>query len=153
MVAIYIYAIEYRGETKYCLWYEADTNDRFVTEDGKIKVFSTMEQVYEYGKQRNINICNEAVWLNITEVTKFIDILEMWNVASDISNSLFSSIWIDSKCREITQIYKKILWGSNLEPLTPAGEYFIPDFSEKEKRILNRICKFAQSYIKTELCF
>ncbi len=32
--------------------------------------------VYEYGKQRNINICNEAVWLNITEVTKFIDILE-----------------------------------------------------------------------------
>lgn len=152
----YVYMIACKSKTKYCLWHESDVGDRFVSEAGKIRTFSTLEQVKEYGELNNFDVCKDITTLNISgdiDTTDVKSVLEVWNVASDISNTLYSSIWINSKTKKINRIYVKLLWGCNLEPLTPENEEFVPNFNDKQQKLIRRIYKFAQKYIRTKLLF
>lgn len=153
-MTFYVYTIEYKNKVKHCLWYENILGDRFVTEGGNVKTFNTLDQINKYGESKNFDICNENVILKIKEdfdSLSFENILDVWNTATDISNSIYSSIWIDSKTRNISKTYSKLLWGCNLEPLTPVGIKFTPYFSAEEKKLLKRIYKFAQKYVTTAL--
>lgn len=150
----YVYSIEYRNVIKYCLWYEHNSGDRVLSDNGNIKMFANLEHVNEYGKIKKIHICNENCILKVSDdfdLLNLENILDIWNFASDISNTLYSPIWIDCKSRDLCNIYEKLLWGCNLDSLTPDKEIFIPVFSDKEKKLLKRIYNFSCKYIKTKL--
>ena len=131
----YIYVVEHKEKKKYCLWYEDYYNDKLMIDKQKVLTFESLIDILEYGEINCLNLINNNDFLKIEDsiLNSYRYYLTVWNLAVDISNSVYSNIWIKSKTDKINKIYSKLIWGSNLRSLTPEGSKLFPFFLERKK--------------------
>jgi len=141
----YIQSYKYKDEIKYLLWYTNDKNG-IITAENKILSFSSISQIEDYKKinsidtetyEIKIDFDNIASWINGKSSTFDIkNILEIWNLFTDISESIDLDFKGDHKSHLTNKIYDKIFYGNNLPSVTPEGKSYSPIWNKFEiKRI------------------
>lgn len=142
----YVYSIQYKDVWKYLLWYEDSVNDKLIVVGNKLLTFDSLEKIDEYRKASGkciINKGDEIVLQEADEVILINNYLLVWNLVSDISNSLYTKTWIESNNNKLNNLYTKLFWHCDNNVV----DYYNGLFKAVEKKLLKRIYQFSVRYI------
>jgi len=152
----FVFPFILNSKTGYLIWVSDDEESKqehFVTNDsGKITTFSSLDDLKRFGDYRGITVTSSsdpraldldaiADWLSKDEeMPACAVLLEAWNAFSDVSSSFREETTPFAKVISAHRpIYEKLFWGSNLPPVTPAGERYDPIWDSSEIESLKSI--------------
>lgn len=150
MMEFYPIVLIFNEKKYYCIWYSNEQNG-FIKELNKVKYFNNMNQLNKYAANQNIKMESEKTtfsidyaitWLNneIKEVDcKYI--LNYWNIIGDLADSFNEKYYGNIRKEILNKIYNKLLFGNNLEALTPEGKEYIPNWEKEEINEITNIVK------------
>ena len=154
----YIVHFIFQTASFYCIWYTEDT-DGLITEEGKLKYCSQLSELYYYCNENKINLNEEITEYNLNNLFKWVldntteidcnYMLDTWNIISDIAHSLNERFYGDNN--DVTDIYAKLFYGSNLPCINTGGEEYIPVWNAQELEKLNKVFRSGIS-ILSEKC-
>jgi len=144
----------------YLLWCsvegaDEDLDNVVLDSEGKIPTFPSLDTLLDYAqtenieveKQHELNLHNLDVLLQWFEIKRSkiegptaIDcdeFLAAWNLFTDVSRSISGNF--DADDEKTQEIYTKLLCGNNLPAITPEGNFYVPIWSGKEKRIIREV--------------
>jgi hypothetical protein len=134
----------------YCIWYANEKNG-FIKELNKVKKFNNMKQLNKYASNQNIKIETEKTTFSIDYAITWISnenkevdckyFLDLWNIIGDLADSFEDKFYGNVKKSILSKVYDKLLFGSNLEALTPEGKEYIPNWEKEEINEITNIVK------------
>lgn len=143
----------------YTIWYSSIT-DGFLVCNHKIAIFYSVASLLEYATEKNIVIQDEITTIDCDAIEHDYqdfhhngckNILDFWNILSDMSNSLGVAFLGNQRRGDIDNIYNKLFYGCNLEALRGNGEYYFPEWTVEEKTLMDIIIQEGLSILKNTL--
>ena len=162
------YPVWYRLDNRdhFLIWYQMeeaseDLDGVVVLSNGTIPVFASLDALASYAEVENIRLEVNALPLaksdvnlhDLDTVVKWLrvkrskpegptaincdEFLGAWNLFADVSRSIGGSFDVDRQ--RTAKIYEKLFWGNNLPSMTPVGRYYIPLWSNDERRIIREV--------------
>lgn len=144
----YPFFFKFGNMTCYCIWF-SDEIDSFLVKDDKILCFPSIITLKHYADLNKICYMEEITgidieraisWLNTAE--EYVDckyMLEFWNAASDVSNSLGEYFMGNLDFGIVNDIYLKLFYGNNLPAVKGDEEDFIPEWNKNELETLIKV--------------
>lgn len=150
--AYYFVKFIYQKRELFFVWI-TDDEDLFLLEDGELKCFFDLDELYLYCKNNDIPIQEGFTDYDMDELfcvlreRKFAKncalLLNFWNIFSDLAQSVGKKFCGDDK--EYSYIYQKLFFGNNLRAINKGRKNYIPVFEKHEK---NQIMKVLEEGIK-----
>lgn len=148
-----------RQTSYFCIWYSAD-KDALLTAEGSLLCFDTAAQAQsaaqaQFPAYEKIVACEPY---DLDQLAQMIEhrlaldpsfVLTMWNLMGDVAGSLGLPFAGGSRTALIDGIYDKLFFGNNL-PAMHAPTY-VPVFTERERRKLDKILQDGSNMIKNAL--
>lgn len=144
----------------YVIWVSGDTDRLVISSAGKVATFSDQQALAAFSSEHGITLINEeaplydfdalADWLT-TPTTNNCDcelLLQAWNMLVDVASSLGRSIY---EPQGADAVYDKLFWGNNLEPVTPKGKRYTPQWSTEEVNIITCVLCSGLKILKQEM--
>jgi hypothetical protein len=134
----------------FLLWFSNDI-DGVVVENNKIVTFASLHEISDYAKSKQINLMtsdfilhnfdNITLWLEDYENKDIncVEILNIWNLLTDIAQTLKIEFIGNHKDKVTSKIYDKLFFGNNLPAITPNGKFYIPTWTKLERKKLAEI--------------
>lgn len=148
----YRHWVQFRGQSLGLVWQTDDgsqevegDSDGVLVDNGRVVVVRAAEEFSvvagQYGLSleegngdvQNLDGLAQLLELPISEVI-CAQVLNAWNLLDDIARSVGRTL--ESRSPGLDTCYDKLFWGNNLESVTPAGEHYIPYFSDEERRLI-----------------
>lgn len=161
------YILWYRLQNRdaYLIWYSDETDGVLTDSSDKIISFDTKEQLLEYALKvkidikseilelHNIDLVSEWIKANDPEKINFTEFNNIWNLWTDIANSINGSFYQDSFA--IDKIYDKLFWSCDLPTASAEDNRYFPEWTEDELATMkelfsNGINMFQQSLVSLE---
>ena len=151
----YLLGFKYHHIMKYCIWM-TDHKDRIYC-DGKqdILTFDSQFAMQQYALSKGIKVDTKNGYICEMDhlqigSSKLADILDFWNLTSDITKTVGVNFIGNRKSPIINKIYNKLFHGCNLLKRKATAPY-IPRFSPDEIRILEKLLEDGKKIIKRYL--
>lgn len=85
--------IQIDGQTVFCIWYGMENEDRLISTNDRLTIFTSMDEVIEFSKHQKLtlNLDHELAYYNLDTPFEELyseDMLSFWNIFSDIANSI-----------------------------------------------------------------
>jgi hypothetical protein len=112
-IEYYPVKIQINGQKLYCIWYSLEEEDRLISKNDQLLVFSSMNKVVNFSKYRGLklNLDYETAFYNLDipfEENNSSSLLGFWNIFSDIANSINVSFRGDIQGAIRDQVYDKL---------------------------------------------
>lgn len=137
----YIIRFDINANHYYAIWY-TDDSDGFITENESIVYFKNLNDLMQYTHDHKILLNDGITYFNTAQIFDNIDsaincddVLNFWNIISDIASSLRIDFIGDNKIYNTE--YAKLVSGCNLNALE--HDYYEPDWTEKEVDNIKKI--------------
>lgn len=158
-----IFILWYRLDKKdrYLLWISGE-NDVVYVKNERIPSFASVTALLKFASSQGLVIEEEEPVLHdLDKVEAWIEVIEQpidckellnaWNLFTDIANTFDMPFKGSIKDRIRNNIYDKLFYGNNIYSLTPTGEYYVPLWLEKEKIRLAEILVEGLSMLKAKI--
>ncbi len=169
------YPLWYRLDSvnRYLIWItqmeaDEDLDGVWLDLNGKIPVFRSLDALCAYAQDRKIMLQDdEPILHNLDVIKRWLKVkrskaqgptsidcdafLAAWNFFADVSRSLGGGF--DADRERTKKIYLKIFYGNNLPAITPAGEYYVPRWSNREKRIIREIMTYGLKMLRANVAY
>jgi hypothetical protein len=147
---------------RYLIWITTEPETVLLEKEGLIPIFSSEVSLATYAQNKGIELVNEQPLLlhldSVIEWTQSPDnpidcqeCLTAWNFYSDVALSVRRSFKGDQEGKIRNRIYEKLFYGNNICGMTPDGEYYIPQWSTIERRILAEILMDGEAIFRQHL--
>src|SRR5215472_5056232 len=157
----YPLALKVGGRTLFLLWVSDDwALNRLRAEAGQVVSFSDEESAREYALAENLTLApKEEVRLNdLDSAIRWLDadadaepdcriLLAIWNLAGDVARAVNEPF--EDRGGVLDGIYNKLFFGNNLPSMTPPGEQYQPEWTEKELGLLRARIEMAVDLIRS----
>lgn len=146
----YLLGFKYNHIMKYCIWM-TDHKDRIYC-NGKrdILTFDSQFEMQQYARSQGIKVDTKNGYLcdmdGLQIGSRLADILDFWNLTSDITKTVGVNFIGNRKSPVIDKIYNKLFHGCNLLKGKEVAPY-IPRFSPHETKILEKILEDGKEII------
>ena len=155
------FKVRYRldGVDRYLIWFSNDSDGVVVQDDGSMVSFRSQSDLDSYAKFRGLKLePDEPSEFDFDSVERWLSrldrgsidcdlFLNAWNLFGDIASSNGNAAFQQSS-RAAGRVYDKLFWGNNLPAVTPAGELYVPVWSERDVDELHRILSQGMSSIR-----
>ncbi|MCL2054190.1 MAG: hypothetical protein FWG90_07115 [Oscillospiraceae bacterium] len=154
---IFLIQFLYDGLKNYSIWYSDYSDDKdglFCNEDKKILCFGAKNSALQFLAEKNLQLYQNDeyeimlydfdwlnAWIKSDDVNVICnDILNFWNIFTDIAYSTGVNFKGDNKNASINIIYDKLFYGNNI--LKPSDEEdYIPIWDKKQIKLIKSIMK------------
>lgn len=155
----YIIKFKFNEASYYTIWHELDSKFLLESNENKIKVFETKEEIFEYVNKLEIKvdeeeseyICQENILIE-NEIIDCNKVLNFWNIADDVATTLGLHFTGNDKTDDINRIYDKLFYGCNLPAIKGEHEDYIPIWSQEESMMIKKIVQEGIELIEGNIC-
>jgi hypothetical protein len=149
------------------LWYRLDNADKYIiwildemdevfTQSGIIPFFSSQVELLSFANEHQFQIVEEdSILHNLDQIQSWLQntdgeidcraFLSAWNLFTDVTYSLKCEFIGNQKDKVRNKIYDKLFFGCNLPAITPEGQHYQPEWTQKEK---NKLVEIMQEGLK-----
>lgn len=157
---VYLVKFLFQGTEKYTLWYTEDSDGFLKNQDeDTIAVFSSRDAAAVFASRQgnyldgNTTVINcDAVLCCLTDCIMCSEVLNFWNIVSDIAATLGILFSGDDNGEQIAKLYDKLFYGCNLPSYVGDRPAYVPVWSEEERKRLTEIVKEGLEIVKRAVC-
>ncbi|MGF6907886.1 hypothetical protein [Fusobacterium sp. PH5-44] len=138
----------------YCLW--CSKSEEFFKSEEKLIYFTNMDDMRKMIKLEKLVIGEGIAEYDCERLEKYgknyfippAEILDFWNILTDISLSLNVDFLGNERNKSIDKIHSKLFYGCNLPTVTPENMEYIPIWGKKEVKKIKRIIEDGISILR-----
>ncbi len=147
MIEANIIDFKIKNKNFYCLWY-SDKEEMFVINKKKLIYFNNILELKE--RYDNIyKIDKKIVTYDIDQIIRtcnsndklfdYKQIMDFWNIISDLSKTLKTDFYGNSREKIIDNVYNKLFRSLNLPIVTEPGKEYNPVWTEEEQDVIKKM--------------
>jgi len=136
----FLIKVSYKNREAFLIWY-CNNKEGVLLHKQRLLMFESVSEAKLFAEKKGISLDMEVAEYNLSAITELIDrvgltescneLLNAWNLFSDIANSLGEEFSGDSDEELTSDIYHMLFHGCNI--LSEAYGEFHPIFDDKEK--------------------
>ncbi len=157
---VYLVKFLIQGTEKYTLWYTEESDGFLKNQDeDTIAVFSSRDAASVFASRQgnyldgNMTVINcDTVLHCITGSVMCNEVLNFWNIVSDIAATLGILFSGDDNEAQIAKLYDKLFYGCNLPSYVRDRPAYVPVWSKEERKLLTEIVKEGLDIVKRAVC-
>lgn len=154
----YLTKLIYKNTNIFLIWY-SDDQDGFLLFKQKLLMLQNYNDVEAFVKEQGICLEDEMAVIDLSKIDDFVNhidlsescsnLINIWNFFGDLANSSGEDFIGNHEEGFIIDIYRKLLYGSNLTVLK--NEEYHPVLSDEEKQKCNEIFINGLSIVDKQL--
>jgi hypothetical protein len=157
----YPLALRLDGGTVFLLWTSDEgVNDHVSVTEGRVVSFVDADAARQFALEQGLPLAPEeplhlldldraAEWLHEGGEPDVCVLLNVWNLARDVANSVDESF--EDRGEVLDLIYDKLFFGLNLPAMTPPGERYVPEWTDEEVDLLRTTIGRAVDLIRSRV--
>lgn len=134
---------QFRGKTRWLIYYTNDQDGVVTDKEGKILSFATAEAAGEHAKKKKWKIKPAQPVLDLDQIGEWIESLDpreldcpalyrTWNLLGDVATSLGKASDYPGYDSDSMIIHEELFWGCNLPGMAPLDQPYVAKLSEED---------------------